>query len=166
MSSLCDRMDYSPPGSSVHGILRGRTLEWVLTPSSRGGLPHPGIEPTSLLSPALADEFFITEPPGKPFMFTPEFKKSSTVSTSSSPAPRHPPKQAPTPRGHLRCSPQGHSTPLQLGLKSWRLLILLLSESELLPRGSLAPHPQSLLITPAAHLSMAVIPVAQFLTSS
>ena len=74
-------------------------------------------------------------------------------------------KQAPTPRGHLRRSPQGHSIPLLLGLKSWRLLILL-SESELLPRGSLAPHPQSLLITPAAHLSTAVIPVAQFLTPS
>ena len=29
-------MDYSPPGSSVHGILQARTLEWVAMPSSRG----------------------------------------------------------------------------------------------------------------------------------
>ena len=29
-------------------------------------LPDPGIEPTSLASPALAGELFITEPPGKP----------------------------------------------------------------------------------------------------
>ena len=26
---LCDLMDYSPPGSSVHGILQARILEWV-----------------------------------------------------------------------------------------------------------------------------------------
>ena len=27
--TLCDHMDRSPPGSSVHGILQERTLEWV-----------------------------------------------------------------------------------------------------------------------------------------
>ena len=34
--ALCDPLDCSPPGSSVHGILQARTLEWVATPSSRG----------------------------------------------------------------------------------------------------------------------------------
>ena len=33
---LCDPMDCSLPGSSVHGILQARTLEWGATPSSRG----------------------------------------------------------------------------------------------------------------------------------
>ena len=33
--TLCDPMNYSPPGSSVHGILQARVLEWVATPSSR-----------------------------------------------------------------------------------------------------------------------------------
>ena len=33
---------------------------------SSGDLPDPGIEPTSLVSPALAGGFFTTEPPGKP----------------------------------------------------------------------------------------------------
>ena len=33
---LCDPMDCSPPGSSVHGILQARILEWVAMPSSRG----------------------------------------------------------------------------------------------------------------------------------
>ena len=33
---LCDPMDCRPPGSSVHGILQARTLEWVARPSSRG----------------------------------------------------------------------------------------------------------------------------------
>ena len=34
--TVCDPMDYSPPGSSVHGILQTRILEWVAIPSSRG----------------------------------------------------------------------------------------------------------------------------------
>ena len=33
---LCDPMGYSPPGSSVHGILQARILEWVVMPSSKG----------------------------------------------------------------------------------------------------------------------------------
>ena len=33
---LCDPMDYSPPGSCVHGILQVRILEWVVMPSCRG----------------------------------------------------------------------------------------------------------------------------------
>ena len=34
--ALCDPMDYSRPGSSVHGIHQARILEWVAVPSSRG----------------------------------------------------------------------------------------------------------------------------------
>ena len=30
--TLCDPMDYSPPGSFVHGILQARILEWVAIP--------------------------------------------------------------------------------------------------------------------------------------
>ena len=33
---LCNPMDCSPPGSSVHGILQARVLEWVAISSSRG----------------------------------------------------------------------------------------------------------------------------------
>ena len=29
-TTLCDPMDYSPPGSSVQGIYQARTLEWVV----------------------------------------------------------------------------------------------------------------------------------------
>ena len=32
--SLCDPMDCNPPGSSVHGVLQARILEWVAVPSS------------------------------------------------------------------------------------------------------------------------------------
>ena len=34
--TLCDPMDCRPPGSSVHGILQARVLEWVAMPFSRG----------------------------------------------------------------------------------------------------------------------------------
>ena len=60
--TLCDPMDYSPPGSSLHGILQARILEW-LPFSSPGDLPDPGIEPVSLMSPALAGRFFTREAP-------------------------------------------------------------------------------------------------------
>ena len=57
----CDPMDCSPPGSSVHGIRQARTLEWPALPCPPpGGLPNPGIEPTSLTSSALAARFFTT----------------------------------------------------------------------------------------------------------
>ena len=39
-------MDCSPPGSSVHGILQARILEWVAITISRD-LPNPGTEPRS-----------------------------------------------------------------------------------------------------------------------
>ena len=54
----------SAPGSSIHGISQARTLEWAALPL--GDLPDPGIEPESLMSPALAGRFFTTEPPGRP----------------------------------------------------------------------------------------------------
>ena len=34
--TLCDPLDYSRPGSSVHGILQARILKWVVIPFSRG----------------------------------------------------------------------------------------------------------------------------------
>ena len=55
--TLCDPMDYCPPGSSVHGILQARVLEWVTNPQ---GFPNLGIKTVSLMSPALAGEFFTT----------------------------------------------------------------------------------------------------------
>ena len=62
--ALYNPMDSSPPGSSVHGILQARTLEWVAMTSSRD-LPDPGIEPVSLMSPALAGGSLPLAPPGK-----------------------------------------------------------------------------------------------------
>ena len=52
--TLCDPVDYSRPGSSVHGILQARILEWI----HPGNLLDPAIEPVSLMSPALASVSF------------------------------------------------------------------------------------------------------------
>ena len=47
--TLCGPMDCTPPGSSVHGILQARILEWLPLPTP-GDLPNPGIEPASPIS--------------------------------------------------------------------------------------------------------------------
>ena len=57
--TLCDPMDCSWPGSSVHGISQARILEWVAISFSRD-LPD---EPAST---GLAGRFFTAEPPRKP----------------------------------------------------------------------------------------------------
>ena len=62
--TLCDPMDCSLPGSSLHWILQARVLEWVSISFSRGSsldLPDPGIEPGS---PAFQADTLTSEPPG------------------------------------------------------------------------------------------------------
>ena len=44
--TLCNPMDYSPPGSSVLGIFQARILEWIAFSYPRD-LPDPGIKPKS-----------------------------------------------------------------------------------------------------------------------
>ena len=55
--TLCKPMD--PPGSSVHGILQARILEWAAIPLY-GESSNPGIASASLMSPALAGRLFST----------------------------------------------------------------------------------------------------------
>ena len=61
--TLCNPMDYSLPGSSVHGILQARILEWVAMPSSRG-TSQPRDQTCVSWESCTAGEFFTTEPPG------------------------------------------------------------------------------------------------------
>ena len=46
--TLCNLMDCSPPGSSIHGILLARVLEWVTMPFSRGIFLTQGSNPDLL----------------------------------------------------------------------------------------------------------------------
>ena len=59
---LPEEGSFSPPGSSVHGILQVGILQWVALPFSRD-LPDPGIEPSA---PALQADSSPSEPPGNP----------------------------------------------------------------------------------------------------
>ena len=55
-------MDCSPPGSSIHGILQARILEWVTILFSRGSSRPRDQTCVSYI----VGRFFTTEPPGKP----------------------------------------------------------------------------------------------------
>ena len=61
-------MDYSPPGSSVHGIFQARILEWVAISFSRGSSWSRDWTWVS----CIACRFF-AEPPGKPFFSVTKF---------------------------------------------------------------------------------------------
>ena len=72
--TLCDPMDSSPPGSSVHGISQARILEWVAISFSRAS-SRPR-DQTHV--PCLAGGFFTTEPPGKPISVIDTIIRSKT----------------------------------------------------------------------------------------
>ena len=57
--TLCNPMDYSPPGCSVHGISQARILEWTAISSFRGS-SQKGLNLCLFASPALAGRFFTT----------------------------------------------------------------------------------------------------------
>ena len=99
--TLSDPMDCSLPGSSVHGILQARVLEWgaivPLLSMSRSlrhhevqhsRLPCSSISPTVCLnpgikarSPSLKADSLLSEPPGKPYVyFMPHKEKSQPPS--------------------------------------------------------------------------------------
>ena len=60
--TFCDPLDCSPPGSSAHGILQARILEWVAISLSKGSSrPRDWMR-----SPALQADTLTSEPPGKP----------------------------------------------------------------------------------------------------
>ena len=63
--TLGDLVDCSLSGSSVHGIIPARTLEWVDI-SPPGDLPNTGIKHQSLASAALAGRFLPLMPFEKP----------------------------------------------------------------------------------------------------
>ena len=60
--TLLKPTDYSPPDFSVHRMSQEEYGNGLPFPTP-GNLPDPGTEPAS---PALADGFFTTEPPGRP----------------------------------------------------------------------------------------------------
>ena len=64
--NLCDPIDHSPPGSSVHGILQARMLEWVAISFCRGSSQPRARTCVSRVSLALQVDSLPAEPSGKP----------------------------------------------------------------------------------------------------
>ena len=61
--TLCNSIDGSPPGSSVHGTLQARVLEWVAVSPSKGSSQTRDQTHVSCGS-CIAGRFFTTESPG------------------------------------------------------------------------------------------------------
>ena len=59
---LWDPTDYSPPGSSVHGIFQARILEWVAISFTKGS----SWSRDWILVSCIASKFFTADLPGKP----------------------------------------------------------------------------------------------------
>ena len=85
--TLCDPMDYSPPGSSIHGILQAGILSGLPCPPP-GDLPNPGTEPTSPIAPAWPLDSLLTEPSGSPLSL---FTSLPNLQTLLAPATRRVP---------------------------------------------------------------------------
>ena len=64
---LCDLIDCSPPGSSVHGILQARILEWVAMPYSRGS-SQPRDRTCLFCRSCIAGRLFTAEPSVRVFV--------------------------------------------------------------------------------------------------
>ena len=77
--NLCDPMDCSPPGSSVHGILQARILDWVTMPSSRGSFQPQRSNPCLLHCRRILQFSVAT----KPFTTSLVAKNTSSLSHSS-----------------------------------------------------------------------------------
>ena len=57
--TLSDPMDYSPPGSSIHGIFQARVLEWGAIAFSDREAIESQIGPTSICDPAVSPYFHV-----------------------------------------------------------------------------------------------------------
>ena len=66
LQTLCNPMDCSPPGLSVHGILQARLLECFAMPSFRG-FPNQGIKTALPVTPALLADSLSLNHQGSPF---------------------------------------------------------------------------------------------------
>ena len=78
--TLSDSVDCGPPGSSVHGILQARKLEWVSISFSRRS-PQSGIKLVSPESPALQMDCLPLEPLWNPWVTWVALNPMTTVLT-------------------------------------------------------------------------------------
>ena len=79
--TLCDPMDCSPAGSSVHGILQARILEWVAMPFSRGSFqPRDRIQVSCISRQIL---YHLSQQGNLPFVLLPDFYMHANLVTKT-----------------------------------------------------------------------------------
>ena len=76
---LCDRMDYSLPSFSAHGIFQARILEWVAIFPPPGDLTNSEIKPMSPVSSVFQVDSLLAEPPGKPIHISTQYNEANNV---------------------------------------------------------------------------------------
>ena len=76
--TLCDHMDHSPPGSSVHRILQARILEWVAMRSSRASC-WPRYQTLILCLLHWQMDSLTLAPPGKPLLLASKHKSKKVT---------------------------------------------------------------------------------------
>ena len=119
--TLCNPVDSSPPGSSVHGDSPGKDTGVGCHALLQRGLPNPGIQPVVLRSPALAGGFFTTNHHlGSPPFFLKVCKEQavnfSELSSHVGASQDTWPEACPVPRRGVTVAPEakgkgGHSPP-------------------------------------------------------
>ena len=109
--TLCDPTDRSPPGSSVHGILWARILEWVVIPFSRWSSQPRDQTQVSYIAGRL-----FTQPPGKPLsslsllisqVILPNLMALNTIHVQMMPRFKTPAQTPPLPSRSQPNSPSG-----------------------------------------------------------
>ena len=98
-STLLDPMDCILPGSSVHGILKAKILEWVVVPSSMWSSTFRNWTNISCIT----GRFFPTELPGKPHDFASSVLKGQSFNISQF--------SSVTQSSPTLCEPMNHSMP-------------------------------------------------------
>ena len=125
---LCDPMDCSPPGSSVHEILPGKNTGVGCHALLQGGLPDPGTEPLFLRFPASACRFFTTNATWEVqwivhcHTYKKKVKKTATGQAHTAlTMPWHSPSPVSftAPRDKRRTSRRDHSPLWSVGVKTW-----------------------------------------------
>ena len=102
--TLCDPMDCSPPGSSVHGIFQARVLEWVaISFSRRSSRPRNRTQVSQTVSDAL-----LSEPPRKSWCLI-MVSLNLVMSLSLVAAAAKSLHSCPTSSDPIDCSPPGFS---------------------------------------------------------
>ena len=118
--TLCNHMDYSLPGSSVHGILQARGLEWVAISFSRGS-SQPGWNPRLLCLLHWQEGSLPLSHLRSPILGVSESNLKNITSIFGASLLAHTEKQEPRARSLGRGDPLEKETATRSSILAWRI---------------------------------------------